>query len=134
MGRGGLIAYVAIMIYTGTKTIEWILSFWSLALYTVYGLMFFFGFQYFGEQISLAWNNDMVTDQPWLLNGLRYAGYNLALVPAALFCLTHQRTQRQAVISGALAGLVAIFPGLMFYIVMIGEYHKLLLKPSLPYI
>ena len=125
-GVGGLITYVALMVYKGSRTIEWILSFWSLALYAVYGLLFFFGFQYFGEQISANWHNDAIISQPWLVNGIRYAGYNLALIPAVLFCLSHLKTQRQAVVSGFLAGFVAIFPGILFYIIMLGEYPHII--------
>lgn len=125
-GVGGLILYVALIVYKGSRTIEYILSFWSVALYTVYGLLFFFGFQYFGEQISAAWNTGIITDQPWVLNGIRYAGYNLALIPAVLFCLAHQTSQRQAVVSGLLAGIVAIFPGILFYIIMVGEYPHII--------
>lgn len=126
-GVGGLIAYVAFMVYRGSRTIEYILSFWSLALYTVYGLLFFFGFQYFGDQISTAWHNDVIAShQDWLVNGLKYAGYNLGLIPAVLFCLVHLKSQRQAVVSGLMAGVVTIFPGLLFYIVMIGEYPQII--------
>jgi uncharacterized membrane protein YkvI len=125
-GVAGLILYVTLIVYKGSRTIEYVLSFWSIALYAVYGLLFFFGFQYFGEQISANWQADTVSDQSWILNGIRYAGYNLALVPAVLFCLTHQTTQRQAVISGIVAGVVAIFPGVLFYIIMTGEYPHII--------
>jgi uncharacterized membrane protein YkvI len=125
-GVGGLIAYVTFMVYRGSRTIEWILSFWSLALYTVYGLLFFFGFQYFGDKIASNWYQDTVTNPSWLINGVRYAGYNLALIPAVLFCLTHLNTRREAVVSGLLAGLVAIFPGILFYIIMLGEYPHIM--------
>jgi len=57
---------------------------------------------------------------------VKYAGYNLGLIPAVLFCLVHLKSQRQAVVSGLLAGVVTIFPGLLFYIVMIGEYPHII--------
>ena len=125
-GVCGLIAYVAFMVYRGSRTIEWILSFWSIALYVIYGLLFFFGFQYFGEQINSVWNASIVGDEPWIINGVRYAGYNLALIPAVLFCLTHLKTQKEAVISGLFAGFVTIFPGILFFIIMFGEYPQII--------
>lgn len=125
-GVCGLITYVAFMVYRGSQTIEWILSFWSIALYIVYGLLFFFGFQYFGEQINNVWNASTVGNEPWILNGIRYAGYNLALIPAVLFCLTHLKSQREAVISGLVAGVVTMFPGILFFIIMFGEYPQII--------
>jgi len=125
-GVAGLITYVAFMVYRGSTTIEWILSFWSIALYAVYGLVFFFGFQYFGEQITSAWHNSSMGNEPWAMNGVRYAGYNLALIPAVLFCLTHLNTRREAIVSGLLAGFVTIFPGILFYIIMLGEYPQII--------
>lgn len=125
-GVCGLITYVAFMVYRGSRTIELILSFWSVALYIIYALVFFYGFQIFGEQISSAWHNSEVGNEPWVLNGIRYAGYNLALIPAVLFCLNHLRTRREAIVSGMLAGIVTIFPGILFYIVMVGEYPQII--------
>lgn len=125
-GVGALIAYVAFMVYRGSQTIEWILSFWSIALYLVYGLLFFFGFNYFGEQITTVWNASTLKNEPWFINGVRYAGYNLALIPAVLFCLMHLTSKQEAIISGLLAGFVTLAPGILFFIIMFGAYPQIL--------
>ena len=132
-GVAGLLFYVALIIYKGSQTVEWVLSGLAAALYFIYGLLFFFGFQYFGEQISAVWQNDVLTHDSWLINGIRYAGYNLGLIPAVLFCLTHLKTRRQAITSGLLTGVLAILPAFLFYIIMLGEYPQIIQEtvPSL---
>jgi uncharacterized membrane protein YkvI len=64
--------------------------------------------------------------QGWLLGGVTYAGYNLQMIPAILFCMRHSETRRQALGAGALTGPIAMLPGLLFYVSMVGQYPAIL--------
>jgi uncharacterized membrane protein YkvI len=61
----------------------------------------------------------------WLQGGLAYAGYNLAVVPALLFCARHQTRRREALIAGALAGPIAIIPGILFFLALLALYPQI---------
>ena len=61
----------------------------------------------------------------WLQGGLAYAGYNLAVVPALLFCARHQTRRCEALIAGALAGPIAIIPGMLFFLALLALYPRI---------
>ena len=62
----------------------------------------------------------------WAVGGVRYAAYNLAIIPAVLFAVRHAETRKEAVTAGLLTGPIAIVPGLLFYLVMCGQYPAIL--------
>jgi uncharacterized membrane protein YkvI len=67
-----------------------------------------------------------------VLSGLKYGGYNLALVPILLFVIRHLKTRREAVGAGLIAGFIGMVPAGLFYLAMIGQYDILLTTMELP--
>ncbi|MFB3077493.1 MAG: hypothetical protein ACE1Y4_05745, partial [Lysobacterales bacterium] len=65
-------------------------------------------------------------DSGWFTGGVAYAGYNLAVIPAVLFCISHISKRKQALASGAIAGVIGILPGVLFFIVMVGMYPAII--------
>ncbi len=65
----------------------------------------------------------------WMVGGVRYAAYNVAIIPAILFSVRHVGTRKQAIGAGILAGPIAIIPGLLFFIAMAGQYPQILDRP-----
>jgi uncharacterized membrane protein YkvI len=61
----------------------------------------------------------------WIKSGIAFSGYNMAAIPAILFCIRHQHRRREAVIAGALAGPIAMVPAMLFFVAMIGQYDQL---------
>jgi uncharacterized membrane protein YkvI len=59
---------------------------------------------------------------PWLLGGLEYAAYNLAALPAILFVARHLETRRDSMIAGFMAGVIAMFPGVLIYTALLAFY------------
>jgi uncharacterized membrane protein YkvI len=62
----------------------------------------------------------------WFQGGLEYAAYNVAALPAVLFCIRHLNRRKEALISGLLAGPIAIIPGSLFFVAMTGDYPHIL--------
>ena len=58
----------------------------------------------------------------WLVGGIDYASYNVAMIPALLFGVRHITTRKEAFIAGGLAGPIAMIPGLLLLLAMIGHY------------
>jgi uncharacterized membrane protein YkvI len=78
----------------------------------------------FGDRIEANFASVPVGDD-WFKAGVTYAGYNVATIPAVLFCIRHLSRRREALVAGALAGPLGMLPGVVFYIAMMGYYHEI---------
>lgn len=125
LGVGIIMAAVGLLVFRGSATIEKALAGWSGVLYLVYLVLFVWSFARFGGDIREALAAE-TAGGPWVTNGLRYAAYNLAVIPAVLFTVRHIETRREALTAGLLAGPIAIVPGLLFYLAMAGQYPMIL--------
>ena len=124
---GVMIMFIAIGFHTykGSEHIEKFLSGWSIVLYTVYGIIFIVAFIKFGPLIRR--NFSVCETQPgWFGGGFKYAAYNLQNIPAVMFCLTHIETRKEAFGAGLLAGVIGIFPGLLFLVAAVCQYPVIL--------
>ena len=128
IGVLGIMAAVGFLVFRGSGTIEKALAGWSLVLYGVYIVLFVWSFTRLGSDIRSVLAAGEVRSG-WLLAGVRYAAYNLAVIPAVLFAVRHIETRREAVTAGLLAGPIAMVPGLRFYVAMLGLYPTILDRP-----
>ncbi len=119
MGATGLLTFY------GTHLIEKFLSYWSFLLYGVYIVFMAWGVSLFGGEIAAQFSQSSL-EPGWFKGGVAYAGYNLSVIPAILFCIVHINKRKQALASGAIAGVIGIVPGLLFYIVMVGMYPAII--------
>jgi len=111
--------------FKGSTHIEKFLAAWSIVLYTMYAVIFFLALYKFGTAIQH--NIEKASLQPgWITGGFKYAVYNLQNIPAVMFCLTHIETRKEAFSAGLLAGVIGIFPGLLFLIAVISQYPAVL--------
>ena len=125
LGVIGMMAAVGFLALRGTPAIERFLASWSFVLYGAYGVFFVWCWTSFGDAIAANWTASAVGDG-WLLGGVTYAGYNLQMIPAILFCMRHLESRRNAVGAGLLTGPIAMMPGLLFYVAMVGQYPAIL--------
>ncbi len=123
-----MILVVGILVFYGTSLIEKVLSIWSFALYAVYIVLIVAALIMFGTSIG---ENVSVTREGsnWMLSGARYAAYNVGIMPAMLFAVRHIETRGEAVISGSIAGVIAMLPGAFIYIAMLSQYPDILSVP-----
>ena len=120
-----MIIVVGILAFFGTSLIEKVLSAWSLALYAVYIALVIMFFREFSTEISDGLQMAGGEGQ-WFRKGMEYAAYNVGIVPAILFVVHHLNTRREALISGGLAGLIAMIPALFVYLAMLSQYPEIL--------
>ncbi len=121
VGVVGMMAAVGFLALRGTPAIERFLAAWSFVLYGVYAVLFVWCWSSFGEAIAARFAASAV-EGGWLLGGVTYAGYNLQMIPAILFCMRHSVSRRDAVGAGLLTGPIAMMPALLFYVAMVGQY------------
>jgi uncharacterized membrane protein YkvI len=125
VGVVGMMAAIGFLTLRGTPAIERFLASWSFVLYAVYGAFFILCWTHFGDEIATGLSGSVVEVSLVFKNGVGYAGYNLAMIPAILFCMRHSETRTEALGAGVLTGPIAMLPGLLFYIAMVGQYPEI---------
>jgi len=128
VGVLGMMAAVGYLVFRGSSTIERVLASWSFVLYTVYVVLFAWSMSRFGAGTVAALKQG-IAHSGWAIGGVRYAAYNLAIIPAVLFAVRHVETRKEAVSAGLLTGPIAMVPALLFYLVMAGQYPEILDRP-----
>ena len=123
-GSLAMIAATGALLLYGTPTIEKFLVASVGFLYLVYLVLIVWSLFAFGDRIEENFASAPVTGN-WFKAGVTYAGYNVATVPAVLFCVRHFGRRSDAVVAGALAGPLGMLPGVVFFIAMMGYYHEI---------
>jgi len=119
-----MIAAIGGVLLFSTRAIEKFLVMGVGYLYLVYFVFVIWCVAAFGERIAVNFANVPIADGV-IKAGVSYAGYNLAIIPAVLFCVRHFTCRREALSAGALAGPLGMLPGVAFYIAMMGWYHEI---------
>lgn len=121
VGVGGIIVAIGWLVFAGTGVIERVLAAWSFVLYGAYVMLFVWSLRVAGGVGDLGATGAVVAGG-WPVAGLKYAAYNLAIIPAVLFTLRHVRSRRDAVTAGLLAGPIGMIPGFLFYLAMVPHF------------
>jgi uncharacterized membrane protein YkvI len=130
IGSMAMIAATGLMVFYSSAAIEKFLALSVGYLYLVYIVFFIWSLIAFGDRIEAAFASEPVGDG-WFKAGITYAGYNVATVPAVLFCIRHLTRRREALVAGFLAGPLGMLPGVVFFIAMIG-YQDQIANVALP--
>ena len=122
-----IFAFIGFLAFKGSRMIEKFLSGVSILLYLVFGIFFIISIVRFGPYIQqkLA---QAITDSGWLKGGFKYALYNIAVVPAVLFCTRDLQTRKEAVAAGLLAGVMGILPGFLILFALIAHYPSVVVE------
>ncbi|NOZ41576.1 MAG: hypothetical protein GXP02_00155 [Alphaproteobacteria bacterium] len=123
-GTAGLLVAIGILTFYGSRIIEQFMGVWSILLYLCYFALVVLAFFAFGRDIQTSYKMATI-HSGWILDGFRYAGYNLATVPAVFFCLTHITRRREAISAGLLAGLIGMSPAVFLFVAMMGQYPEI---------
>jgi uncharacterized membrane protein YkvI len=124
LGSLGMIAATGLLLFYSNAVIERFLALSVSYLYIVYVILVVWSLTAFGERIAANFTTVPVGDH-WFEAGVTYAGYNVATIPAVLFCIRHLTRRREALVAGALAGPLGMLPGVLFYIAMMGYYDEI---------
>ena len=121
VGAGLLMTAIVAVCTFGSAGVEKMFRVSSVILYGVYVLFVIVALSHFGDRTAANLASD-VPVEGWASGGLLYASYNVIGVIAVLPFLVHQRSRRDAIVSGLLAGPLAMLPGLLFFLSMIAFY------------
>jgi uncharacterized membrane protein YkvI len=113
----GIAAFVAF----GNTSVERLFKWVSIFLYAVYALFGALSLTTFGDRVVTNLALDVPTTG-WAAAGLTYASYNVVAAVVILPVLRHLRSQKDALIAGALCGPLAMIPALLFFTSMVAFY------------
>ena len=119
---------VALIVFFGTRLVEKVFSVWSIALYVVYIVLFVITLNQFGDVIMIK-ASSALGDASWLTSGIKYAGYNIAVLPALLYSAKHLETRNEAISAGLIGGLIAMIPAVFIYTAMLSQYPEVVSQP-----
>lgn len=105
----------------GNSTVERLLKYASVLIYVTYAVFIILILSSFGDRaVGSLRDGAMGTD--WVEGGITYASYNIIAVIAVLPTLRHLRSKKDALLSGLVAGPLAMLPAILFFIGMIAFY------------
>ncbi|MBT4522669.1 MAG: hypothetical protein HOC23_21940 [Halieaceae bacterium] len=123
-GTLALLLAIGMLTFYGSHLIEQFMGSWSILLYIAYFTLVVWSLFVFGDNIRHNFSQASI-GSGWILDGIRYAGYNLAVVPMVLFCIIHLDRRRDAITAGLLAGLIGMLPAVFLFIAMMGQYPQI---------
>jgi uncharacterized membrane protein YkvI len=116
---------IAVVAGIGERAVETLFKYASVLIYAVYALFIVLAMTSFGGRIGEGLTN--TTAEPsWFAGGVTYGSYNIVAAIMILPVLRHISTRRNALVAGAIAGPMAMLPGLVFLLAMIGFYPEIL--------
>jgi uncharacterized membrane protein YkvI len=121
IGTLALAVAIALFATFGNASVERLFKYVSFLLYGVYALFVVLALGSFGDRIS----TNFALSTPahgWAAGGLTYASYNIVGAVVILPVMRHLTSRRDAIVSGLIAGPLAMLPALLFFICMIAFY------------
>jgi uncharacterized membrane protein YkvI len=128
VGVTGIMLAVGGLVFAGTTLIQGVMAGWSVVLYGAYIALFAWCLGRFGGHTLEALGTPL-EGMGWGAAGVRYAAYNVALIPPLLFSVRKLESRKETMLAGAMAGPIAMIPGCLFFIAMVGQYPEILQRP-----
>jgi uncharacterized membrane protein YkvI len=127
-GTLALILLVLVVCAAGQGAAEAVFKYVSVLLYGVYAIFVALTLWSFSPDIAAGFAKPIPTTG-WVTGGLTYASYNVMGAVLILPVLRHLKTERDAVISGLLAGPLAMVPAIAFFVCLVAFYPAVLSEP-----
>ncbi|MEO8453643.1 MAG: hypothetical protein ABI454_00650 [Sphingomicrobium sp.] len=123
VGTVALMAGIAGVVAFGNKAVERLFRDVSYYLYGIYAVFIVLALWKFGARVPGGFADHPQTSG-WALSGLTYFGYNIIGAVVILPVLRHLTSDRDAVMSGVIAGPLTMLPALLFFIPMVAFYPE----------
>jgi len=124
LGTLALCCAIALFAAFGNSSVERLFKYVSFLLYAVYAVFLVLALSRFGDRIAANFALQ-VPDSNWALGGITYAGYNVIGAVVILPVTRHLSSRRDAIISGIVAGPLAMAPAILFFVSMIAFFPSI---------
>lgn len=128
VGTGTIVAAVGVLSYFGAQVIEAFKSVGSVLLYLAFAAFGLLVLTQRWDAVAEVFATGNTAYQPdagmaaVLGSGVLYVGYNLAVYPPVLFTLHRQRSRKDSLAAGVLAGLLMTLPFALTYLCVMAFY------------
>lgn len=122
-GTVALAIGIAAVVAFGNKAVERLFRDVSYYLYAIYAVFIVLALWRFGARVPGGFATSAETSG-WALSGLTYFGYNIVGAVVILPVLRHLTSDRDAIMSGVIAGPLTMVPALLFFIPMVAFYPE----------
>ena len=116
---------IALVAGSGERAVEGMFKYVSILIYGIYALFIVYALSTFGDRVGDGLAGGGI-ETGWPISGLTYASYNIVAAIMILPVLRHIGSRREALVAGAIAGPMAMLPGFVFLVAMIGFYPEIL--------
>ncbi len=124
VGTVALMAAIAGVVAFGNEAVERLFRDVSYLLYGVYALLIIVALISFGDRVPGAFAAHTRTDG-WVMSGITYVGYNIIGAVVILPVLRHLLSDRDAIVSGIIAGPLTMVPAVLFFVPMVAFYPQI---------
>lgn len=125
IGTATLAVAIALVVWHGNSSVERAFKYISILLYGCYASFLIVCSLRFGPAITHALKADWSAHSSWVAAGVNYAGYNVVGAVSILPVVRHMRSQKDAVLAGALCGPLAMLPAMAFLLCMLAFYPSI---------
>ena len=122
-GTIALAAGIAGVVAFGNTAVDRLFRDVSYYLYAIYAVFIVLALWRFGALVPGGFAAHPQTSG-WALSGLTYFGYNIVGAVVILPVLRHLTSDRDAVVSGVIAGPLTMLPALFFFVPMVAFYPE----------
>jgi|tagenome__1003787_1003787.scaffolds.fasta_scaffold20986480_5 uncharacterized membrane protein YkvI len=123
VGTAALMVGIAAVVAFGNKAVERLFRDVSYYLYAIYAVFIVLALWKFGTRVPGGFATNPQSSG-WALSGLTYFGYNIVGAVVILPVLRHLTSDRDAVVSGVIAGPLTMLPALLFFVPMVAFYPE----------
>ena len=118
-----LMVLVGLLTFFGSKAIEKFFVCWSAVLFITYGTLLVLTLSNYQTQIVAQFQWAPLSGGE-VVDGVRYAAYNLNALAAVLFVVPRFLTTKNAVGAGLIAGLIGIAPAVLLFLTLLAGYPQ----------
>ena len=120
----GTLALAVVVVITtslGNASVEKLFKYATPLIYLVYVIFMILAFTKFNDQIVEHFSIP-ASSEGWVLGGLTFGSYNVVGAVVILPLLRHLTSRKDALISGLVAGPLAMWPAVMFFVAMVAFF------------
>lgn len=121
VGLAGMAAIIGVLAFFGRGVLTAVMTFWSVVVYVVFVAFLVIAFERGGEAVA-GHMRDAADGAGWLVSGLKYAFYNLAVAPLILFAVRPIERRGEAIGAGLMAALITMVPAAIFHVAFFAAY------------
>ena len=127
-GSLALMALIGALVYLGTDRLERLMSWWSIAFYSLYAIVVVIALYHLWGELRTRLVFEPVSLDA-VIAAVTYALFNCAILPVVIFVARHLESRSDSVIAGALAGPLLMLPGLALLLILIPFFPKVVEAP-----